>query len=236
MASNGLLPDPVIKMPSGATVDACWSRIGVQGDRSCAQLVQHIHCRNCPTQSAAARSLLDRPAPDGYLRGWAEQLALPAPVVDAETCSVVIFRVGTEWFGLPTKSCTEVIGLRPIHSLPHRSDGVLLGFASVRGELVVCISLAVLLSVSSPGASGEVQALAATKRLLVVGWPEGPVALLVDEVLSVHRHSAEDLKEVPATVAHAQVKFTKAVLPLKERNVGVLDDELLRSAINRSVA
>ena len=236
MAVDRQLPAAVIETPVGTAVDACWSRIGVQGDRSCAKLAQHIHCRNCPTQSAAARSLLDRTAPDGYLRGWAEHLARPAPVLDAETCSVVIFRVGTEWFGLPTSSCTEVIGLRPIHSLPHRSDGMLLGVASVRGELVVCISLAALLSVSSPGTTGAVPALAATKRLLVVGWPEGPVAFLVDEVLSVHRHRVEDLKQVPATVAHAQVKFTRALIPLKERNVGVLDVELLRSAINRSVA
>ena len=32
----------------------CWNKIGVRGDASCAELERHIHCRNCPTYSAAA--------------------------------------------------------------------------------------------------------------------------------------------------------------------------------------
>ena len=35
----------------------------------------------------------------------------------------------------------EVANLLPIHSLPHRPNGVVLGLASVRGELLVCVSL-----------------------------------------------------------------------------------------------
>ncbi len=36
------------------SVDDCWNRIGVRGDRSCPKLAEHIHCRNCPVHAAAA--------------------------------------------------------------------------------------------------------------------------------------------------------------------------------------
>jgi chemotaxis-related protein WspD len=221
---------------TATAVDACWSRIGVSGDRSCAQLEQHVHCRNCPVQSAAARSLLERPAPEDYRRDWTVHFAQPTPSLDSPMSSVVIFRLGPERFALPTKSCLEVSTARQIHSLPLRSDGVLLGVASVRGELVVCVSLSALLSVATPGHTDSADPVSAPKRLLVMGCPEGPIAFLADEVLSVYRHRVEDSKPPPATVAQARVRFTKGVLTWNGHTVGILDDESLRRAINRRIA
>jgi len=37
--------------------EACWRRIGVSGDRSCPELAQHVHCRNCPVYAGAAQRL-----------------------------------------------------------------------------------------------------------------------------------------------------------------------------------
>ena len=48
----------------------CWRVIGVSGDRSCPELEQFIHCRNCPVLAEAARSFFDRAAPEGYLDAW----------------------------------------------------------------------------------------------------------------------------------------------------------------------
>ena len=54
---------------AAAAVNACWDRIGVQGDASCPELKQHVHCRNCPVYSAGAMQLLDREmAADALLR------------------------------------------------------------------------------------------------------------------------------------------------------------------------
>ena len=41
-------------------IDECWREIGVSGDRTCPELVEHLHCRNCPTHAQIARKLLDR--------------------------------------------------------------------------------------------------------------------------------------------------------------------------------
>jgi len=57
------------------------------------------------------------------------------PVVAAGTQSLVVFRVGAEWLALPTAIIREIAGARPIHALPHRRDGVVLGLANIRDRL-----------------------------------------------------------------------------------------------------
>ena len=44
----------VTPRPDRAIVNDCWNRIGVRGDRSCPELKQYVHCRNCPVYSAGA--------------------------------------------------------------------------------------------------------------------------------------------------------------------------------------
>ena len=55
--------------------EACWNRIGVQGDRSCPRLAEAGQCGNCPVFSEAGQRLFDREAPPEYLDEWTRQLA-----------------------------------------------------------------------------------------------------------------------------------------------------------------
>ena len=220
-------PDPI---------DACWSRIGVRGDRSCPQLASQVHCHNCPTYSAAARRLLDAPASGGYSTQWAESLAQPTPATEADAHSVMIFRLGAEWLAIPTHLCVEVTGARAVHSLPHRRDVAVLGVTNVRGGLLLCISLAAILHVAADATTKAAPKTILTERMLVLGWPEGAVATPVDEVHGVRRFRARDLHDVPATVARGQATYTKGILQWDERSVGLLDEQLLCDTISRSLA
>ena len=98
----------------------CWNAIGVRGDGSCPELKQHVHCRNCPVYAAAAVELLRKPAPDGYMAEWTSHLAEPKQLVERDSESALIFRVGVEWLALPTAVVKEVANLKSVHSLPHR--------------------------------------------------------------------------------------------------------------------
>jgi len=232
-----------LKNVSQTALDDCWNRIGVRGDRSCAELVRHIHCRNCPVFSAAARTLLDVPAPAGSGQIATEHFARPAQTesgyaVSADTESVIVFRLRAEWYAIRTAVCLEIADLRPIHSLPHRRDGAVLGVAKLRGGLLVCISLAVILGVTvGPEAiPTQAQRRAAVPRLLVARGTAGAVVFPVDEVQGVERFRARDLKEVPVTVAQAQATYTQALMPLGDRTVGLLDEQLLFYAVERALA
>lgn len=222
-----------------ALLDDCWRRIGVHGDRNCPELARHIHCRNCPTYAAAGRRVLDMPMPAQYRAEWAAQLAQPSTRPERHTGSAVVFRVGVEWFGIQTELCSGILSARSIHSLPHRKGGAVLGLANVEGTLVLCISLAAILGLapeSTQGAgppepraaaSAAVRAAGGSARLLVMTAPEGRLAMPIQEAHGVCRFRERDLHAVPATLAKSRANHTRAVLPLADRAVGLLDTESL---------
>jgi chemotaxis-related protein WspD len=215
--------------------------MGVHGDRSCPELPSHVHCRNCPVFSAAARSLLDVPAPVGSQQAATEHFARPAQVeaghtVGADVLSVIVFRLRAEWYAMRAAVCLEIAAVRPIHSLPHRRDAAVLGVVNVRGGLLVCVSLAVILASAAGPETPLTRRRAVIPRLLVARGAAGAVAFPVDEVDGMERFRVRDLKDVPATIAHAQQSYTEALMPLAERSVGLLDERLLFDTVGRKLA
>ncbi len=212
----------------------CWNKIGVSGDGSCGELAAVIHCRNCPVYSAAGARLLDRERPVDYQKYWTDYFARERKGVAPARLSAVVFRVGNEWLALSTGSFLEVTEPRPIHSLPHRGNGVVLGLTNVRGQLLVCLSLARLLGMERtlPPARRGPQ----NERLMVLDYQNSLVTFPVDDVHGVRRFHAEDLHPAPATVSRANPGVTRSILLWEDRKVGCLDEESLFAAINRSLA
>ncbi|MBV9637298.1 MAG: purine-binding chemotaxis protein CheW [Methylobacteriaceae bacterium] len=222
--------------------DDCWNRIGVYGDASCPQLKQHAHCRNCPIYSGVAMMLLDRQHPAGYLEEWIGYVSAPRSKSRGRTRhSAIVFRIGAEWFALPTLVFDEVAPLRAIHSVPHRRAGAVLGVVNVRGELLICVSLAQMLGLgdAEPHRAKHRTSeagLGGIGRLVVIRHESGRIAFPVDEVVRTHRYYADELKAVPATIAKATSKYTKGMLAWRDRMVGCLDEQLIVQTLNRSVA
>ncbi|SFE02887.1 chemotaxis-related protein WspD [Pseudomonas citronellolis] len=206
-------------------VDDCWNRIGIRGDKSCPQLAEHIHCRNCPVHAAAAVRLLDRYA----LGAEGEQSASvedQAPPGDA----YLLFRLGEEWLALRTLALAEVAPNCPVHSLPHQRSPVVLGVANVHGTLVACLSLAELLGLP-PSAPREDEGRR-LPRMLVLATDSGPVLAPVDEVDGIHPLAPGQAR----VAAAAGSRFTHDVLKWRERSVRLLDHQALLAAAARSLA
>lgn len=209
-------------------IDDCWKRIGNRGDKSCPELASRVHCRDCPTFSLAAAALLDRDLPEDEAAPPAPRPAAAPPVGEAETECAAIFRVGQEWFALPTGVLDEIVGPRDIHSLPHRRNPALLGLVNVRGELVVCVSIAALLIGTAQGATDG--------RLIIIRHPGGRLACPVDEVQDTHHYSPARLEAVPATVGRSASSLTKGLLQWRDRMVARVDERLLFDALSRSLS
>ncbi len=206
-----------------AAIDDCWNRIGVQGDKSCPLLVEHIHCRNCAVYAAAATRLLDRYSLSQTVH---EQVHAQE---EGSGRSMLLFRLGEEWLALATRCLVEVAPLQPVHSLPHQRARMLQGVANVRGALVPCLSLADLLGLEVLG-NGATSAQV-MPRMLIIAAAGGSVVVRVDEVDGIHGLD-------PARVVHEQgeARFTAAVLQWRGRSVRVLDEEQVLSAVNRSLS
>ncbi|MCI8210056.1 chemotaxis protein CheW [Pseudomonas sp. S25] len=212
-------------------IDDCWNRIGIHGDRSCPLLVEHIHCRNCPVYAAAATTLLDRYALTRDDRDYAPGADLQ---VETKTRSILVFRLGEEWLGFPTRCLIEIAPLQIIHSLPHQRSRALLGVANVRGALVACLSLVELLGLDStgtPAQSGRIM-----PRMLIVAAEGGPVVVPVDEVHGIHAIEEHLLDSASSSGTHANARFTRGVLQWKDYSLRLLDEEQLLSAVNRSLS
>lgn len=219
-------------------IDECWREIGVSGDRSCPELDEHLHCRNCPTHAQIARKLLDRPLPPGYRDEWTRHFARPnekAPEGE-EIDSVLIFRIGEEWLGLPAAICREIAEPRPVHSLPHRRSEAVRGIVNVRGELPICISLPALLGIAGASASRSAERIAIFPRLIVTGEEASHVAFEVDEIHGLHGYRAHERGAVPATVGRSAASVVETMIPWNGRAVGCLDAQRLLDLIDRSIA
>jgi chemotaxis-related protein WspD len=211
----------------------CWNSIGVHGDSSCAELRQVIHCRNCKVYSSAASNLLDAEPSSDYIAHWTRQASRKRDVAERATVSVLIFRIGNEWFALQSTSLTEIAGMRRIHSIPNRRNGIVLGLANIRGELVVCVSLRGILNIED---AEQTDANDQRRRLLVIHRDGASTVCPVDEVHGIERFTTRDLGALPATVSGASARYTCATLSWSERTVGVLDERMLFQAVARNVA
>lgn len=221
--------DPLERaVPAPLPGDECWRRIGVSGDRSCPELVTHVHCRNCPVMAAAARTFFDRAAPEGYLSGWVGILEESAPRADADPESLLVFRLGREWLALPTTALVEVTTSRPCHRVPHRVGGVLEGIVNIRGQLQLCVSAHRLLGIDEAPRDTAASAFGEALRLLVVerraAAAEERWVFAADDVAGVHRVERTAMRMVPSTVSQSGARYCRALFDWQEGTVGVLDD------------
>jgi chemotaxis-related protein WspD len=225
-----------------APVDACWNRIGTRGDGSCEQLATYSRCLNCPVFEHAASKLLDRPLSDADLTAAAqaaratnadqaprarrgENAGTPSAAPDkAATHSALVFRVADEWLALPSTTLKQIDDIRPIHSLPHRRNRIVLGLVNIRGALTVAASLAELLHLDR-AASAANTPRKSYPRMLVAAHRSEPVAFPVDEVEGVVRFAASELLPVPTTLAHTTSSHASGVLAWRDTTIGLLDPD-----------
>ena len=217
-------------------LNTCWKKIGVWGDHSCAELKTHIHCRNCQVYCGAAATLLDREPPPGYEADWTARIAQAREKKLTGDKPIVIFRIGAEWLALPATVFQEVADMRSIHSLPHRQGRVVSGLVNIRGQLLICVSLAELLGLETPAEAKKHHAHAVRPRLLVTLHKGGGAVFPAQEVHVGHRYHPDELKPLPATVSLAASRHSIGLLTWRDHHVGVLDEELLFYTLNRSLA
>jgi chemotaxis-related protein WspD len=210
---------------SALVIDDCWNRIGVRGDHSCPRLKEHVHCHNCEIYAETAKRILDHHELQHLTPKDGQHIAqAQAPTVVSE--SIIIFRLGDEWLGLPLSVLVEVVPRQAIHSLPHRRSAALLGVSNVRGALIACLSLVDVLGLEAVTVTAE----RAIPRMLIIGnAAEGHVVCPVDEVDGIY--------SVPGSLlgASGSGKYTRAIFQWQERSVRLLNDGLLLQTIARNL-
>jgi chemotaxis-related protein WspD len=188
------------------------------------------------TLLSAAGRLLDRQMPDEYLRERTEIVSAEKSTLEGNRRSIVIFRVGREWFGLPLAALQEIAEVGRAHKVPHHSGGMVTGIVSVRGELLLHLAIEIILAVER-----EVDALrpnsSSDKKLLLVCNRAGRrFAFTADQVDGVHNYAPGDLKPLPATLSKARAAYTAGVLHWQDKTIGCLNDDSLFARFDKGLA
>lgn len=236
---------------SASLLDDCWNRIGVFGDRSCPELLNCVHCRNCQVYSAAGRSLLERLPPGDYLQEWTTVLAetkrgsesstLSADgsvVRSDQSLSVMIFRLCSELFALPVGVFLEVSSPFVVHSVPGRSNHLFLGMVNVRGEIMLAASLTNLLGlVTANGNASQVAgASQAAGRMAVAGTPEGKWVFPIDEIYGIYLFHRDDVKPAPVVITNANHSYACGVFQWQNRSVALLDPDRIFTMLTTEIS
>jgi chemotaxis-related protein WspD len=188
--------------------------------------------QNSHDLAGAAARLLNRKPPAGYVEEWTTHVAGANRVAKTGVRSALIFRIGTDYFALPTPVLQEVAQKCAFHTVPHKHNRIVRGIVNVRGELLLCVSLGAVLGLA------DRPELAATERgvcahVLVCSRDGSRVGLPVAEVCAIHRYHEEDVTRVPATVAKDGALSVSGVLRWNDKTVACLDETAVFAALGQ---
>lgn len=223
-------PDSML-VPEAPAIDACWQRIGVRGDRSCELLVQHVHCHNCDRHAEAALLLLDRHEQrlDTIDTTPAADESVPESQSDQDTQSVLIFRLGQNWLAVPSALLLEVTTPIAVHRLPYPRSRALRGLCNVRGTLVPCLALDVVLGLSLENTPQD------RPHMLILDAPGGALVAEVQAVEGIYALPQSQLQKTSHASGVAASQLASAVTQWQERSVTVLDADRLAQTLLRSL-
>lgn len=176
----------------------------------------------------AARLVFDREVEPEILSEWTTQTAAPKPASEARLAGALLVRAGEEWLGLPASIVESAMPVGPIHSVPYLSSRAFLGLVNMDGELLPCVSLAVL-------AGAEPDPAPARPRIITVKVAEGRFSLLADEAVGTCGYDPESASPPPVTVSKSPHRLVKHMAHLEGRTAGIADETLLGRALFRSL-
>src|ERR1700674_1360236 len=131
---------------------------------------------------AFATRLLDREVPEASLRESTAHVAAKKSVVELGTKSIVIFRIGTEWLSMPTDVFQEIGDRCTVRRLPDHRGGILSGLVNVRGELLLCVALGVILGLDKAPQGQRPAKSNSAERLMICKRSDARLAFQVSEV------------------------------------------------------
>lgn len=217
-------------------INDCWNRIGVWSSATdrCHVLQDVIHCQNCNVYSNAGRTLLNRPYTDEFINEWSRIYQQKKDIEEKYDHSVIVFRVGDEWYGLSTGLFREVAEMRQIHSIPHRRNRVLRGIVNLRGELEICVSLGNLFHLSK-GTKKTEKGKISYERLIMIEKNHERYVFPVSEVAGIQHFNHNHVNRAPSTINMGESNFIKGIIRYENRDIGLIDDEILIHTLARVI-
>lgn len=184
----------------------------------------------------SASHLFEKKPDEDYVRESTESLRQPFLFREgADKLSVLVFRLGVEWLALPTIYLKEVTQRRVVHSIPHRASPILKGIVNLNGELKLYVSLHELLQIDLPKEQEKGRLAYQRNRMMAIAKDGELWVFPVDEIDGIYYGDVLKIENVPVNVIKSSVNFIKGIIKLRNKGIGLLDDELLFTSLKRSI-
>jgi len=213
-------------------INDCWNAIGVwsNAEEKCNELDVHIHCRNCPKFAETGRIVFERAAPSGYLTEWRDAISAYESHEAEKQKNIFVFRVGCEWFALPSSVLSEVATERVIHRIPRNTNRFISGVVNINGEVKICYTIADLLDMNITG-----NEKCKSRRMIVVELSGVHYVFLVDEVKGLHWYCESDLLPVPATLSEKDSAQLYGIVRQFDQKIAIFDVENFQKKLEGSL-
>ena len=223
-------PMPLDNSKTASTPQGCWQIDGTAGNRSCEKLSQYIHCSKCPERIKHGQAFFDRTPPEDYLIEWKDKLSESEAFPDiSDRQQIVVFRIGTDLFAIPSRRIVDITGTKEIHKIPFKSNDVFLGTANFSGELRLCVSIHKVLT-QEQADDIATDRHKVYKRMLTIIRDNSSWAFHVEEIIAVKYIYSSSIK-----AADASATYSLGSISLEDQQVHILDHHLLCSSFERSV-
>ena len=170
-------------------------------------------------------NFFNRPIPDDYRKLSKKNLKEVYKKDESVSENLFIFSLGGLLFAVPARAIELVDDCLEICKLPYFSNECLRGVINVKGEVYPAISIFPFLFPKRDEAN------LAFRQILLFGNAENKSAVLVEEVFAVYSTDLTKLDATSDQFLNVSDLFVRGSFKFKDKDVGLLDAQLLTQKI-----
>jgi purine-binding chemotaxis protein CheW len=166
------------------------------------------------------------------LRQRAESLAhVQAEEVTADARSLVLFRLGEEWYAFPIEGVREIFNEYAVTRIP-RVPAFIFGVINVRGEIVSVTNLGEMMRVPS---RMELEIDGMLPSTIIVATDTCVTAIVVDEIGDIVDVPVESIEPPLSTLDKIQAEFVSGSVYVANTLIGIVNLEKVLEPIGETV-
>lgn len=176
----------------------------------------------------SAQRLLARAPDQKYIGEWTKLIGQKKDEsTEKVEISVIIFRLGTKWLAIPATVFSEIYRNFRIHTIPQRSNSILLGIVNFRGQLALCVNMQKVLGIESIPSNHESEEKTHLQIMMAIQKEKELWVFRAAELFGIFHCDAASVQNVPPQVLKLKNNCLRGFIKWNEKQVGLLDEELL---------
>lgn len=190
-----------------------------------------------PSQGiASAKRLLARKPEEKYIGEWTKRIGQEQEErKDKHDISAILFRLGPKWLAIPATVFSEIFSGCTIHTIPLRSNAMLLGLVNFRGKLALCVNMQEALGINADPLY-LMPSVASSQLIMIAIQKDGELWVFpVSELFGIYRCGVASIENIPQQALKLKNNYLRGFINWKGKQVDLIDEELLFSKLRMDI-